>query len=195
MSEAAGEVACVATACGPFTVLAADGVVVASGWTADVTQLAAAIPSDARPGRWRPRRDLGPITAAVGAYLAGDLEAIVAVPVRQRSGPFVEAAWAALRTVPPGSSVTYQALAGQCGRPAAARAAGLACHRNAVALFVPCHRAVRGDGGLGGVPLGPGGQAVAPGARSECRGSDRHFSVDRVVESEPVYDIGHRRNP
>ena len=40
------------------------------------------------------------------------------------------------------------------GRPAAARAAAGACARNRVAVVVPCHRVIRGDGGLGGYAYG-----------------------------------------
>jgi methylated-DNA-[protein]-cysteine S-methyltransferase len=34
------------------------------------------------------------------------------------------------------------------------RAAGTACARNAICLFVPCHRIVRSDGALGGYYYG-----------------------------------------
>lgn len=144
-------VATVSTPCGPFTMMVDPGeVVLASGWTAD----AGALASVAAVGEWAQRPELGPITDAVASYFAGDLAAIAAVPVKQRSGPFIEQVWEALRAVPPGSPITYQDLATRCGRPGAARAAGSACWRNAVALFVPCHRAQRRDGGLGGFAWG-----------------------------------------
>jgi methylated-DNA-[protein]-cysteine S-methyltransferase len=143
-------VATVATPCGPFTmVVAPDEVVLASGWTADPAALLGA-----RMGEWTRRPELGPVTGAVEAYFGGDLAAIRGVPVAQRAGPFMEQVWETLRAVPPGSPVTYQELAARCGRPAAARAAGTACGRNSAALFVPCHRARRGDGGLGGFAWG-----------------------------------------
>ena len=123
------------TPLGPFTVLARDGAVVASGFTAELGDG----PRDRR------------IAGAVRAYFDGDLEAIDAVPVAHASsGAFRTAVWAALRGTPPGRPVTYTELARRCGRPAAARAAGAACAANACALFVPCHRAVRGDGSLAG---------------------------------------------
>ena len=147
-------VATVATPCGPFTVMAAGDVVVASGWTADVEDLMRPVAPASRPRGWRACRHLGAITEAVRAYFDGALDAIGAVEVGQRSGPFVEAAWQALRAVPAGSPVSYAALAERSGRPGAARAAGMACQRNAAALFVPCHRAVRGDGALGGFRWG-----------------------------------------
>ena len=84
----------------------------------------------------------------------GDLSAIDDVPVRQRSGAFLEYAWDVLRTVPAGAPVTYTEYAAKSGRPAAVRAAAAACARNAAALFVPCHRVLRTDGTLGGFRWG-----------------------------------------
>ncbi len=52
--------------------------------------------------------------------------------------------------VPAGRYTTYTQLATRAGRPHAARAAGNALHDNPVAIIVPCHRVLRGDGSLGG---------------------------------------------
>ena len=144
------------TPAGPFTAVTDDeGAVLASGWTADAGALVALIHPDLRgDGTVRPRADLGPVTAAARAYHEGDLDAIAAVPVVQRSGDFLMRAWDVLRTVGPGEPVTYAGYAALAGRPAAVRAAASACARNAAALFVPCHRVVRTDGGLGGFRWG-----------------------------------------
>lgn len=137
-----------ATPPGPFTVLARDGTVVASGWTEDAGALARlARAGDDAPPR---RRTVPELARVVRAYFDGDLAAIEDVAVAQRSAPFREAVWAALRAIPPGRHATYAELAAACGRPAAARAAGAACAANACSLFVPCHRARRGDGDLAG---------------------------------------------
>lgn len=96
----------------------------------------------------------GPVAGAVARYLDGDLAALDAVAVRQPGGPFRQAAWEAMRTIPPGETVTYTELAQMSGRPAAVRAAGSACATNLVAPFVPCHRVVRSDGTLGGYAYG-----------------------------------------
>ncbi|MDR1798926.1 MAG: methylated-DNA--[protein]-cysteine S-methyltransferase, partial [Bifidobacteriaceae bacterium] len=94
----------------------------------------------------------GAVAWAVGAvhrYYRGDVDAPMAVPVRQQGTEFVEAAWRAMRHIPPGQPYTYAELAAAAGRPAAARAAGTACSHNATALFVPCHRVVPSGRGIG----------------------------------------------
>jgi methylated-DNA-[protein]-cysteine S-methyltransferase len=141
------------TPAGPFTMLATDDAVLASGWTTDIGALAPLVHRDLKPGTQpQQRADLGPFTKAVLAYLDGDLDAIDEVPVRQRSGEFLEHAWATLREVR--EPVTYTEFAARAGRPAAVRAAAQACARNAAALFVPCHRVLRLDGSLGGFRWG-----------------------------------------
>ncbi|HYH32677.1 MAG TPA: methylated-DNA--[protein]-cysteine S-methyltransferase [Pseudonocardia sp.] len=139
---------------GPFTaVVDADGAVLASGWTAELDELLPQIHPSLRPGELVPG-DLGPVAEAITRYHDGDLSAIDAVPVRQRSGLFLEHAWEVLREVPAGAPVTYTEYAAKAGRPAAVRAAAAACARNAAALFVPCHRVLRSDGTLGGFRWG-----------------------------------------
>lgn len=140
---------------GPFTVIADDaGRVLASGWTDDPGYLAVLVSPSLRPATLRAGRDLSAITDAVTAYYDGDHEAPDAVEVVQRSGPFLDRAWEALRTVRPGEPVTYTALAALAGGPLAVRAAASSCARNAAALFVPCHRVLRSDGTLGGFRYG-----------------------------------------
>jgi methylated-DNA-[protein]-cysteine S-methyltransferase len=60
------------------------------------------------------------------------------------------------RTVPPGSVITYQALAAAVGAPSGQRAIGNTMATNPVPLYVPCHRVIRSDGTIGnyggGVP-------------------------------------------
>jgi methylated-DNA-[protein]-cysteine S-methyltransferase len=139
---------------GPFTaVVDDDGAVLASGWTDTPDTLLPLVHPTLRPAsveRGRP----GAVGEAVRAYHEGELSAIDAVPVRQRSGPFREHAWDVLRAVPAGAPVTYTEYAAKAGRPSAVRAAAAACARNAAALFVPCHRVLRLDGSLGGFRWG-----------------------------------------
>jgi methylated-DNA-[protein]-cysteine S-methyltransferase len=143
---------------GPFTVVVdtdADGrdVVIASGWTAEVSDLLAVVHPSLRPGGSGRADDLA-VLDVVEQFFAGDVAAIDDVVVRQRSGPFLQEAWDVLRTVPAGRPDTYAAFAARCGRPAAVRAAANACARNAAALFVPCHRVLGSSGGLGGFRWG-----------------------------------------
>ena len=143
------------TPVGPFTVLVdGDGAVLASGWTADLHALLPQVAPALRPTEPQWGADLGAVTAAVSAYHRGELSAIDAIAVRQRSGPFLQQAWDVLRGVPAGAPVSYTELAAKAGRPEAVRAAAAACARNAAALFVPCHRVLRNDGSLGGFRWG-----------------------------------------
>ncbi|MEU2611599.1 methylated-DNA--[protein]-cysteine S-methyltransferase [Micromonospora sp. NPDC007271] len=143
------------TPAGPLSVLAApDGRVRAAGFTAEPASLLPLMHPSLR-GDLRDRADLGPVSAAVRAYLEGDLTAIDSVPVEQHTGgAFLADAWQVLREVKPGAPVTYTGFAELAGRPAAVRAAAAACARNAIALFVPCHRVLRTDGTLGGYRWG-----------------------------------------
>jgi methylated-DNA-[protein]-cysteine S-methyltransferase len=143
------------TPIGPFTaVVASDGAVLASGWTADLGALTPLISRSLAPGELREKRDLGAVSRAVRRYHNGELDAIDDIPVRQRSGEFLQHAWEVLRTIPAGKPTTYSEYAALAGRPAAVRAAASACARNATALFVPCHRVLRIGGALGGFRWG-----------------------------------------
>lgn len=71
------------------------------------------------------------------------------------NAPFFSACRRALLRIPAGRTVTYHELARQAGRPAAIRAAGQACARNPLPLFVPCHRVLATGGRLGGFSAGP----------------------------------------
>ena len=150
-------VATVPTPTGPFSVIATRDdhgteVVLASGWTAEPEELLLLVHRSLRPESVAPGTPAALDT--VEAYLAGDVSAIDRVPVRQLSGPFLTEAWDVLRTVPAGHPDSYAGFAARCGRPAAIRAAAQACARNAAALFVPCHRVLGSDGGLGGFRWG-----------------------------------------
>ncbi len=71
-----------------------------------------------------------------------------------RGTDFQRSVWTALRAVPPGSTISYTELARIVGRPAAVRAVAHACAANPLAVIIPCHRAVRSDGGLAGYRWG-----------------------------------------
>ncbi|WP_045730307.1 methylated-DNA--[protein]-cysteine S-methyltransferase [Pseudarthrobacter chlorophenolicus] len=139
---------------GPFTILARDGVVLASGWTAGPGALTGQIHPALLPVSFEEVTTLGGISDAVEAFYSGDPAPAMAVPVQQQSGPFRSHAWDVLRQVKPGFPVTYSEYAALAGNPRAVRAAASACAFNAAALFVPCHRVIRTDGSLGGFRWG-----------------------------------------
>lgn len=136
---------------GPFTLLADDRQrVLASGWTADPAAILGRLearPSDVVEGDTD-------ASAAVVAYYSGDLAAIDAVAVEQSGTARQHAGWAALRAIAPGRPLTYAEFAAELGSPSAVRAAASICARNAVALFVPCHRVLRTGGAMGGFAWG-----------------------------------------
>ncbi len=76
------------------------------------------------------------------------------LPLDIRGTAFQQRVWKALRDIPAGSTVSYAELAARLGRPGAARAVALACAGNALAVAVPCHRVVGGDGSLRGYRWG-----------------------------------------
>lgn len=92
---------------------------------------------------------------AIAAWVEGDIDAILEVPVDQPGGPFQQKAWAAMRDVRGGTTVSYADLARMAGNPKAVRAAGTACALNHVAPFVPCHRIIHTDGTISAYGFGP----------------------------------------
>ena len=90
---------------------------------------------------------------AVVAYVEGRVPA-QALPLDLRATAFQWQVWRALQRIPEGATRSYQAIAKELGRPTAARAVARACASNRIAVLIPCHRVVRGDGGLGGYRWG-----------------------------------------
>lgn len=90
---------------------------------------------------------------AFEAHIAGDAPR-PELPLDLRGTAFQIRVWRFLLQVPEGSLVSYTELAAGIGSPKAIRAAASACAANRVAVLVPCHRVLRGDGGLGGYRWG-----------------------------------------
>lgn len=93
------------------------------------------------------------ISSVVHRYLAGEIDLLTTVAVRQEGSLFRQRVWESMREIPAGQVATYGELALDAGSPGAARAAGTACGSNHIALFVPCHRVV-GSTGIGGYQFG-----------------------------------------
>ena len=68
--------------------------------------------------------------------------------------PFQIKVWEALLKIPSGQVTTYSEIARVIERPRAVRAVGTAVGRNPISLLIPCHRALRKSGGLGGYHWG-----------------------------------------
>ena len=86
------------------------------------------------------------VTAAFGG--SGDTQ------LHLMGAPFQIKVWEALLDIPSGYVTTYSHIAERIGNPRAARAVGTAVGKNPVSWLIPCHRALRKSGGLGGYHWG-----------------------------------------
>ena len=98
------------------------------------------VPGDARFGRLAAR------VIALVETGGGDPE----LPLDIRGTVFQHRVWEALRAIPMGQTLSYAELAAHIGAPAAVRAVAGACAANRLAVLIPCHRIVRGDGSASG---------------------------------------------
>lgn len=77
-----------------------------------------------------------------------------ALPLDIRATAFQRRVWRYLQSIPFGATRSYSQVAKAIGRPSACRAVARACATNPVAVAIPCHRVVRGDGSMGGYRWG-----------------------------------------
>lgn len=82
-------------------------------------------------------------------YFAGQ-RSVFDIALDVSGTPFQRVVWDVLRTLPFGSTTSYQAIAHSLGNPRAIRAAGTAIGRNPVSIIVPCHRVLGATGALSG---------------------------------------------
>ncbi|WP_299860598.1 bifunctional helix-turn-helix domain-containing protein/methylated-DNA--[protein]-cysteine S-methyltransferase [uncultured Roseobacter sp.] len=87
------------------------------------------------------------------AFGAGD-GALETAPLFLIGAPFQIKVWEALLSIPSGQVTTYSEIAQAIGKPRAVRAVGTAVGRNPISWLIPCHRALRKSGGLGGYHWG-----------------------------------------
>lgn len=76
------------------------------------------------------------------------------LPLDLRGTAFQMRVWSYLQKIPYGERRSYAEVAAAIEAPSAVRAVGTACGANRLALLIPCHRVIRGDGGLGGYKWG-----------------------------------------
>jgi len=96
------------------------------------------------------KEDLAAANAALSSIFGSKGE----IEVLMIGAPFQIKVWEALMAVPTGEVATYSSLAERVGNPKAVRAVGTAVGRNPVSWLIPCHRALRKSGALGGYHWG-----------------------------------------
>lgn len=77
-----------------------------------------------------------------------------ALPLDIRATAFQRQVWSYLQSIPFGATRSYGQVAKAIGQPSASRAVARACATNPVAVAIPCHRVVRGDGNISGYRWG-----------------------------------------
>ena len=86
--------------------------------------------------------------AALTGYFKGDLDRLNEIRWDIAGTPFQRKVWKALPKIPPGSTMSYGALAVKIGTPKAVRAVGHANGANPLSVVVPCHRLIGANGSL-----------------------------------------------
>ncbi len=76
------------------------------------------------------------------------------IPYKFSGTDFQKAVWRELEKIPFGKTMTYGEVALAAGKPKAARAVGMTCNKNPLAIVVPCHRVVGAGGKLTGFACG-----------------------------------------
>ncbi len=108
-----------------------------------------------------PRAELVPAGEDFRALFAQVVDAVeqpgpgsAAIPLDVKGTAFQQRVWEELRRIPHGETRSYGELAAALGNPKASRAVGGANGANHVAVLIPCHRVIAGDGTLGGYAYG-----------------------------------------
>ena len=118
------------------------------------------------PGEWPVGADV-PRVGAAGRAAAILAEAVLQLeeyfagtrhefdlPLDPVGTEFQQAAWAELRKIPFGETISYGEQARRLGDPNKSRAVGAANGRNPLSIVVPCHRVVGAKGELTGFAAG-----------------------------------------
>lgn len=106
-----------------------------------------------------------------------------------RGTPFQIRVWTALQAIPLGETRTYQQIAQSLGAPKASRAVGSACGNNIIGVLVPCHRALRSDGGLGGYRWGLDRKENCSPARASNSSRQNSLRHTAAIISRPSAQI------
>ena len=109
--------------------------------------------------------------AGLARHLEGDAHAS-SLPLDVRGTAFQWRVWRYLQTIPAGEVQSYSEVAAGIGASKSTRAVAGACAANHVAMVIPCHRVIRGDGSLGGYRWGLDRKRALLG-RERAAGSNR----------------------
>lgn len=119
--------------------------------------------------RWPDARESAPsdivqqVIERIAALLRGEPADLTAIALDMDGVPlFDRRVYEVARTIPPGSTLSYGAVAKRLGEPQLAREVGQALSRNPFAIVVPCHRVVAAGGK-------PGGFSASGGAATKLR--------------------------
>jgi methylated-DNA-[protein]-cysteine S-methyltransferase len=82
-------------------------------------------------------------------YLSGYLRDF-SLPLAPQGTEFMRRVWESLCAIPYGETCSYKEIAENLKSPMAFRAVALACNRNPIPIFIPCHRVIGGNGKLNG---------------------------------------------
>ncbi len=104
-------------------------------------------------GRW-PHATFKEAPEAIAPWVAATFAEAGEARLHLIGAPFQIKVWEALLSIPSGHVTTYSDIAAAIGSPRAVRAVGTAVGRNPVSWLIPCHRALRKSGGLGGYHWG-----------------------------------------
>jgi methylated-DNA-[protein]-cysteine S-methyltransferase len=136
-----------------------------------------------------PPAQLRNLFARLRRLLSGGRVDLNDVPLELSGLPAFHArVYRAVRTIPPGATLSYGEVAALAGAPGAARAVGNALARNPFPLIVPCHRVIGSGGRIGGYSA-PGGLATKrrlltiEGATSSVKDLFGSLSIFELIHS------------
>ncbi len=126
------------------------------------------------------------ILVALDDYFAGHLSVLDNISVATAGTEFQRSVWQALRTIPPGTTLSYGQLAAQVNRPAASRAVGAANGANPVAIVVPCHRVIGANGTLTGYGGGLPRKRWLLDHERQCTAAEKAHEFQTATVSAPA---------
>jgi methylated-DNA-[protein]-cysteine S-methyltransferase len=133
----------------------------------------------AQPGR---EARMDSLAERLARYLNGeDMSFPLEELAMERCGAFQTLVLRAEHAIPRGSLSTYGRIAAHIGHPRAARAVGTALGTNPFPILIPCHRAVRTDGSLGGYAGGLEMKRILLAMEGVVLGPDGRAPTDRFV--------------